>query len=50
MEPRTSDGVLHFMHASSSRNYGKVVMDDQLSKYVYRYRSNSGILVAQPLR
>jgi hypothetical protein len=47
---RTSDGVLHFMHASSPRNYGKVVVDDQLSKYLYRYRSDSGILVARPLR
>jgi hypothetical protein len=47
---RTNDGVLHFMHASSPRNYGKVVVDDQLSKYLYRYRSDSGILVARPLR
>ena len=47
---RTSDGVLHFMHASSPRNYGKVVVDDQLSKYLYRYGSDSGILVARPLR
>src|SRR5881398_2549867 len=47
---RTSDGVLHFMHASSPSNYGKVIVDDQLSKYLYRYRSDSGILVARPLR
>src|SRR6266516_1872375 len=47
---RTSDGVLHFMHASSPSNYGKVVVDDQLSKYLYRYGSDSGILVARPLR
>jgi hypothetical protein len=47
---RTSDGVLHFMHASSPRNYGRVVVDSQLSKYLYRYRSDSGILVARPLR
>src|SRR6266853_3783099 len=47
---RTSDGVLHFMHASSTSNYGKVVVDDELSKYLYRYRSDSGILVARPLR
>ena len=25
---RTSDGVLHFMHASSPSNYGRVVVDD----------------------
>src|SRR5947208_710774 len=47
---RTGDGVLHFMHASSPSNYGKVVVDDQLSKYLYRYGSDSGILVARPLR
>jgi len=47
---RAGDGVLHFMHASSPSNYGKVVVDDQLSKYLYRYRSDSGILVARPLR
>lgn len=47
---RTSDGVLHFMHASSPSNYGRVVVDSQLSKYLYRYGSDSGILVARPLR
>jgi len=47
---RGSDGVLHFMHASSPSNSGKVVVDDELSKYLYRYGSDSGILVARPLR
>ena len=47
---RTSDGVLHFMHASSPGNSGRVIVDAQLSKYLYRYRSDSGILVARPLR
>src|SRR5919108_2551472 len=47
---RTSDGVLHFMHASSPSNYGRVIVDSQLSKYLNRYRSDSGILVARPLR
>src|SRR5205809_2431113 len=47
---RTSEGVLHFMHASSPSNYGRVIVDDELSKYMYRYRSDSGILVARPLR
>lgn len=46
---RTSDGVLHFMHASSPSNYGRVVIDDELSKYLYRYNSDSGVLVARPL-
>jgi hypothetical protein len=47
---RSSDGVLHFMHASSPRNYGKVVIDQELSKYLYRYGSDTGILVARPKR
>jgi hypothetical protein len=47
---RTSDGVLHCMHASSPSNYGKVVIDSRLSSYLKRYRTNSGILVARPLR
>src|SRR6059036_1148452 len=47
---RTNDGVLHFMHASSPGNYGRVIVDAELSKYLYRYRSDSGILVARPLR
>lgn len=47
---RVADGSLHFMHASSPRNYGRVVIDSTLSSYLYRYRSDSGILVARPLR
>lgn len=47
---RTNDGVLHFMHASSPHNYGKVVVDARLSDYLYRYRRDAGILVARPLR
>ena len=47
---RTSDGTLHFMHASAPNNYGKVVVDDRLSAYLARYRSDSGILVARPLK
>jgi hypothetical protein len=47
---RTNDGVLHFMHASSPSNYGRVVIDSRLSDYLKRYRSDSGILVARPLR
>src|SRR6185295_19410730 len=47
---RTSDGTLHFMHASAPRNYGRVVIDSQLSDYLYRYSTDTGILVARPLR
>jgi hypothetical protein len=47
---RTNDGVLHFMHASSPRNYGKVTLDRRLSDYLYHFRSDAGILVARPLK
>jgi len=47
---RSKDGVLHFMHASSPRNYGRVVIDSRLSSYLYRYSTDTGILVARPLR
>src|SRR5882724_8691253 len=47
---RVADGSLHFMHASSPRNYGKVVIDSTLSSYLARYRTDSGILVARPLK
>jgi hypothetical protein len=47
---RTNDGVLHFMHASSPGNSGRVIVDTELSKYLYRYLSDSGLLVARPLR
>jgi hypothetical protein len=47
---RASDGTLHFMHASAPRNYGRVVIDSRLSTYLYRYSSDTGILVARPLR
>jgi Protein of unknown function (DUF1460) len=43
-------GGLHFLHASSPRNYGRVIVDSRLSEYLHRHRSNSGILVARPLR
>lgn len=47
---RGEDGVLHLMHASSPQNYGKVVIDSELSKYLYRYAGHTGIMVARPKR
>jgi hypothetical protein len=44
---RTSDGVLHFMHASAPGNYGKVVVDSQLSKYLYKYRTLEFLALAE---
>ena len=38
------------MHASAPHNYGKVVLDQQLSAYLYHFRSDAGILVARPLK
>lgn len=46
---RDAAGVLHFMHASSPHNYGRVVVDDRLSNYLNRYRSDAGIIVGRPL-
>jgi hypothetical protein len=45
---RTTDGALHFMHASAPRNYGRVVLDSRLSTYLNRFRSNAGIMVGRP--
>jgi hypothetical protein len=47
---RTGDGVLHFMHASSPRNFGKVTLDQRLSAYLNEFRTHAGILVARPLK
>ena len=47
---RANDGVVHFMHASAPRNYGKVVIDRRLSDYVDFFKTNTGILVARPVR
>jgi hypothetical protein len=47
---RPPDGVLHFLHASAPHNYGKVVVDSRLSDYLKKYRADSGIMVARPLR
>ncbi len=44
------EGVLHFMHASSPRNHGKVLVDSRLSEYLRRYKTHAGIMVARPLR
>ncbi len=46
---RQSDG-LHFMHASSPSNAGRVVVDSRISQYLARYSADSGILVARPLQ
>jgi hypothetical protein len=47
---RDAAGTLHFMHASSPRNHGRVVIDERLSSYLYKYRTDAAILVARPLK
>lgn len=44
------NGVLRFMHASSPRNHGKVLVDSRLNDYLRRYKTHAGIMVARPLR
>ncbi len=44
------EGVLRFMHASSPRNHGKVVLDSRLTEYLQRYKTHAGIMVARPLK
>jgi hypothetical protein len=46
---RREDG-LHFMHASSPNNAGKVIVDGRISQYLAKHGGDSGILVARPLR
>ena len=47
---RAEDGVLHFMHASAPRNYGRTLVDSRLSDYLNKFGSHSGILVGRPAK
>ena len=47
---KDSSGSVHFMHASSPRNFGKVLIDDELSRYLRRYTTDVGIMVVRPLK
>jgi hypothetical protein len=47
---RDSGGRVHFMHASSPHNYGKVVVDDTIDAYLRRYKRDVGIMVVRPLK
>jgi len=47
---RDGNGTLRFMHASSPRNFGRVLIDQRLSGYLAKYSSHTGIMVARPLR
>jgi hypothetical protein len=47
---RADDGVLHFMHASAPRNYGRTLVDSRLSDYLNKFGSHTGILVGRPTK
>lgn len=46
---RTKDGVLRIMHASSQKQYKRVVVDDSISQYLKNFGSHIGVIVARPL-
>ncbi len=46
---KSSDGVLHFLDASSRRSTMKVTLEGRLSASVARMRSNTGIMIARPI-
>ena len=45
---RTEDGVLRLMHASSQRDYRRVVIDKPISAYLDKFGSAIGIIVGRP--
>ncbi len=47
---RDESGKVRFMHASSPHNYGKVVLDDEIDRYLSRYRTDIGIMVVRPMK
>lgn len=44
---KDQNGKARFMHASTT--YKKVVIDDTISGYLYKFKKHAGILVARPL-
>jgi hypothetical protein len=44
---RTDDGVYRFMHASSQKDYKRVVVDKSLSDYLKRFSSHLGVIVGR---
>ena len=46
---RDESGVLRFIPASASRNFGKVVLDARLSASLVRDKSHAGITAARPI-
>jgi hypothetical protein len=47
---RTNDGILHFLHCSSSKRHKQVVLDGRLSDYLDNFYNPAGIMVGRPLK
>ncbi len=45
---RTNDNVLRLMHASSQKQYRRVVIDKSLSGYLNTFKGHAGVIVARP--
>lgn len=44
---RTADGVFRFMHASSQKDYKRVVVDQSISAYLNKFSSHMGVIVGR---
>jgi hypothetical protein len=45
---RTTDGVYRIMHASSQKEYKRVVVDSSISAYLKKFGSHLGVIIARP--
>lgn len=45
---RTSDGVLRLMHASSQKQYRRVIIDKSISGYLNQFKGHAGVIIARP--
>lgn len=45
---RTNDGVLRLMHASSQKQYRRVIIDKSISGYLNQFKGHAGVIIARP--
>ncbi|MEM1294367.1 MAG: N-acetylmuramoyl-L-alanine amidase-like domain-containing protein [Verrucomicrobiota bacterium] len=45
---RTNDGVLRLMHATSQKQYRRVIIDKSISDYLNHFKGHAGVIVARP--
>lgn len=45
---RTNDGVLRLMHASSQKQYRRVIIDKSISDYLNQFKGHAGVIIARP--